>query len=812
MQHILLKYLNVFINKPMKTRKLLFSALFLFLSLTLGAEQTETLSERLQGSVSGVKVTSLDGSLEGRYNINIRGVNSIRMSSVPLFVVDGIYINAYCDGNLNSFWKAGDGFRLSPLNSMSFLNPNDIKDIQVLKNISETAAYGSEGANGVIVITTRNSESDKVKIEWNSNVSVLVPGKYSDILGATVSHEHTLNVSKSAGGAKYYLSGWFNDLNGFSSSSSTYGGLRANFETTANKYVNFGLNSNLSIGQISSMTGASWAGMPSYTMTLRNPSLFMNDTLEGWMNDHDDDSKEKRALLTTWVKINFLPYLSLNTSLGADYSRSTRYVWYGNGVSYGAEHNGAASIITSDLLRYRINSTLRFARYFSAHHIDAALGFESTGLWSRYSTQNGSNFFNHSLHALGMNYASTKYKIHEFDNRYGRIAFFGEISYDWNGVVGIEGVYRADWQTLYSVSPDLYPSGNVWLDIHKALMPSFKSISSLKISAGYGQAGYDEALPYEVIHKYIPSGIPSVPVGAENYHNALLRLDTREYNASINVGFMDERLQLGISYYDKLTDDSMTLNSFGTVNDFYWHTTELSALQSRMSRISNKGFEFDASADIFRRKNLVWTVSANLSYNINQLYEIHEYDADGMRINASDVANRNVLGHQVGALYGYEYSNGKFVDQTGNGLITTNDRVIIGNPIPVYVGGFTSSLRYRDIGLNVVIDGAAGHDILNLSSMYSDDDPVDVISDKYVEKGDFLRLKKLSFTYSIPLKTKKIKSLKVMLTGTNLITLTGYSGWNPDVNVYGSSPMSAGIDYGAWPQGRAVTLGLSVDF
>ena len=560
------------------------------------------------------------------------------------------------------------------------------------------------------------------------------------------------------------------------------------------------------------MTGASWAGSPSYTMSVRNPDFFPNDTQEGWLKDFDDDAKEKRALLTTWIKINFLPYLSLNTSLGADYSRSTRHTWYGNGTSYGVANNGAASIITSDLLRYRVNSTLRFARYFSDHHLVAALGFESTGLWSRYSTENGSDFFNHSLRARGMNYASTKYKIHEFDNRYGRVGCFADISYEWKEIIGVHGLFRSDWLSLYKSSPDLYPSGSVWFDLHKALLSSVKVVSSLKISAGYGQAGYDEALPYEVIHRYIPSGIPSVPTGAENYHNALLRLDTREWNASVNVGFMDERIRLGVSYYDRLTDDSMTFNIYGAVNNFYWHSAPLTAIQSRMSRISNKGFEFDASADIFRRRDLMWTVAVNLSYNINQLYAVHEYDADGMKINATDVANRNILGHQVGAIYGYEYMDGKFVDQTGNGIITANDRVIIGNPIPVYVGGFTTSFRYREFGFNMVIDGACGHDVLNLSSMYSDEDPIDVISDKYVEKGDFLRLKKLNFSYSIPLKTKKIESLKVMLSGMNLLTLTGYSGWNPEVDVYGTSPMSAGIDYGAWPQGRAVTLGISMDF
>ena len=192
-------------NRPMKRQKAIFAALCLlclFFSVNLSAEGTETLTDRLQGSVSGVRVSSLDGSLEGRTNINIRGVNSIRTSSTPLIVVDGIYLNAYCDGNLNSFWPAGDGFRLSPHNSMLFLNPNDIKSVQVLKNISETAAYGSEGANGVILITTRNSESEQMRIEWDSEVSVLIPGKRTDLFGAAVSHEHTLNLSKSVGGGK----------------------------------------------------------------------------------------------------------------------------------------------------------------------------------------------------------------------------------------------------------------------------------------------------------------------------------------------------------------------------------------------------------------------------------------------------------------------------------------------------------------------------------------------------------------------------------------------------------------------------------
>ena len=230
------------------------------------------------------------------------------------------------------------------------------------------------------------------------------------------------------------------------------------------------------------------------------------------------------------------------------------------------------------------------------------------------------------------------------------------------------------------------------------------------------------------------------------------------------------------------------------------------------SLISNKGFEFDLGVSLFDQKNLSWRIDANVAYNVNQLYDVAAEDVSGIKINSSDVANRNILGMQAGALYGYEYRYGKIVDKTGDGRITSNDRCIIGSPIPVFTGGLTSTLRYKDFMLLIALDGAAGHDILNLSRMYTDSDPADIISDKYVERGDYLRLSEVALSYDIPMNIKWIDSLVLSLRGSDLYTFTGYSGWNPDVNTYGSSPMSAGLDYGALPVMRTFMLGVSVKF
>ena len=786
----------------------------LMFSAMMYAGGDETLADVLRGQYSGVNVSSLDGSIEGGFKVNVRGVNSIRSSAQPLFIVDGAYVSNSLDETLNSFWKAGDGFRMSVLNSFLFLNVRDIESIEVLKNVSATAIYGSEGANGVVIIKTRNAVKDGLQVAWNSSLSLLTPTVDSDCFKSSLAHDHNISVSMSKGGVRYHMSGWWRDLNGtIPSTGAAYGGLRLNFETNANRYINFGLNTSISVGDVSTMTGTSWLGQSSYVLNSIDSDYYPSDSPSGWINDHDDDSRDNRALASAWMKINFLKSLFWKTTFGVDYQSNTRYIWYGNSTSYGLSKNGAAAILSTNILRYRINSALTFNRYFNSHHLNLSLGYESDGLWLKSNTMNGSDFFNHSLRAKGLNLGAAKADIFEIDNNHDRSAAFITASYDWNGIVGADAVFRAQvLRKFHDWTPSCYPSGELWADLHKAFIPEVKAVSKMRLTAGYGVAGYDRSMAYDTMHKWVPQSMVDVPEGVENYFKALNELRTKELNLGLQLGFMSDRLTLGVTYYDRKTDDRLTMYSFGEQKEFYWEKASRKELSSHSSLISNKGFEFDLGASVLNQKNLSWRIDANLAYNVNQLYDVAAEDVPGLEINSSDVANRNILGMQVGALYGYEYRYGKLMDKTGDGLITSNDRCIIGSPIPAFTGGLTSTLRYKDFIFEMAFEGAAGHDILNLSRMYTDSDPVDVISDKYVERGDYLRLSEVGFSYDIPLNKKKIESLRLSLKGSDLYTFTGYSGWNPDVNTFGSSPMSAGLDYGAWPVMRTFMLGVSVKF
>jgi hypothetical protein len=109
-----------------------------------------------------------------------------------------------------------------------------------------------------------------------------------------------------------------------------------------------------------------------------------------------------------------------------------------------------------------------------------------------------------------------------------------------------------------------------------------------------------------------------------------------------------------------------------------------------------------------------------------------------------------------------------------------------------------------------MFDGVAGHSVANLNKVIAEGRTK--LSDRYVEKADYLRLSRLSLGYDIPVSVYKVKSLKVQLSAYNLFTLTGYSGWNPDVNCFGSTVLSSGVDYGSYPSIRTVALGVSANF
>lgn len=775
-----------------------------------------TPSDLIKGRVSGVRVSAIDNSVNGAFNTNIRGVNELRGDSQPLWIIDGVQLNTSLNRNLKAFWQYGDDAYTAPVNPLAFINAYDVESVEVLKDVSATALYGAAGANGVIIITTKLNKTTEKAFRWNSNVGVGLPERTGTGLAPAISHNHSVAASGTTNNSTWSVSGYYRDVNGVvEGTGNVYAGLHVNFETKANPVVWFGLNSLSSLGNLSSTTGTAYFGAPSMMLASRGIGLDADNTVEGWIKDYDDDGTDYRSANSVWLTLNFTPWLSLKTTLGVDLQNVNRYFWYGNGTAFGLANNGAASALASSMFSYDANSVLSLNRYFgSDHHLTASLGIEAVGEINKFNTMNGVDFFSHELRGKGISIAGSHAQIHRFNQNYNREGAFATLSYEWKKTVGFDASFRADvTRRYYDWNPELYPAVNVWADLKKAFMPDSETVSTLRLHGGFGKAGRERFVPYGLFGEYCTGEYESVELDVEPFFEGLNRVSVSELNAGVDLGLFSDRLNLSFGYYDKVSTDSFDMFCFGRkyTNTEIWHYVPRTTIGSLSSDIANRGFELGIDAKILDLKKVKWTAFATASYNVNQVIGLDSSDINGKNIGSGFAANINALGYQLGSNYGFQTDvNGDVVDRNNDGRITEVDKIILGSPIPKYYGSFGTTFSAYGFDLDILVDGAAGFSIFNLNKLVQDG--TTVIKDKYVEKGDYLRLSRVSLGYEIPLGIKWVKSLRVSLSGCNLLTISDYSGWNPDVNSYGISNLSCGLDYGSYPMTRTFLLGISAKF
>ena len=781
--------------------------------------------ELLRGKVSGVRVSAIDGNPSGVMNVYIRGLNSLRSDNQPLYIVDGTMVSNELNDNLDAFWQYGESNYTVPLNPLSFLAPAEIESIEVIKDISATALYGSRGANGVVIINTKKSMSQDKNFSFSANAGVNL---YAPSNTPSVLHNYRAAVEGGLGKTVYNISATFRHNSGnMSRMQANYGSLKANFNTQANKAIWFGFNALLSVGKTSSTTGTAYFGAPSYTLALRDPALSPGISLDTWKNNYDDDSMDYRALASSQLSINLAKSLRLKASVGIDFQDNSRYIWYGDGLPLGqksAENidGGAAAVLTSMIFNYNADIGLEFKRYFGeVHLVTASAGFEAYGFLSKYNTMNKLNFATHELRAKGLNLGNSPVQNRLFQRGYSHFSWFATAEYKYKEIAGVNLLYRMDWTPKYKgLIVNHYPALNVWADFQKAFFKDAKVVSSLKIKGGWGTSGKEKYIPYELFGNYLTGGWYTPESGTEAFYDGMDRLLTKELNVGVEAGFLEDRLSFGVIYYDRVTSDSfqMFCNGAKYIDTDYWGWKDPSLVFERVSAIANKGIEFDFAGTLIHTNNFKWSLSANLSYNINRVISSNPEDFAGKNVGKNLYCTCNTVGLPVSSLFGYQTDDdGNLADVTGEGIISISDKVILGSSIPAVFGGLQTVLTFGNFRVELLADGAAGHKIANVNNLvrdgFTDSTGQIALTGKYVEKGDFLRLSEVGIGYTFPMeKVKWIKGLDLRLSGHNLATLTSYSGWRPDVNVFGISALANGYDYGSFPSARSLILGVSVLF
>ena len=777
---------------------------------------TDNPASLLLGRLSGVRVSATDGGVNSALNTVIRGFNTVRGDSQPLWIIDGVIMNNSLNQDLDPFWQYPETVYAVPVNTMAYLSADEIESIEVLKDISATAIYGNNGANGVIIITTKKGSREGVNYDWHSNLGLGLPSESSPLFGPGISHSHSLSISGSDNQTSYNVSAFYRDIDGVAErNGNNVGGLTVALSTQANPIIWFGLNSNLSVGKFSNVASTGFLGQPTAMVLAREPGVFTYDTLKGWMAGYDDDITDYRAVNSIYLTVNFAKSLALKLSGGADFDSNNRAIWLGPKTSFGKENTGAASSINSMLVSYNGSAVLDFNRFFgNDHKVELKLGAELLGNVNKFNTMNGTQFFNTTRRARGLSLAGSKPMPRKFTRNYLHAGAFFSAKYDFKDLAGADALIRADQTKKYDDwSPVLYPAVNVWADLGKIFGIEGDIFTSARLSAGYGAAGREYYVPYELTGNYLRGDYPEVPAGAEAFFDGVYRLRSSEYNVGLSLGFLKDRLRLDAKYYDKITRDEFSMYCFGISGERLWNWWDRSDVFSRNDKVANRGFEFDLSYEPIRKKKLGLVLNANATYNVNQVTDIHASDMRGLFIGGGAFANVNVLGRQVGEIFGYVDSEGGYKDITNDGRVTEVDRVMLGNTMPKFFYGFGVDFRWQRYKFNLQADGAGGFYVANLNRMLADG-KADISSD-YVEKADFFRINSLSVSYDIPLKQLGIRFFKeasAALTARNLLTVSPYSGWNPDVNSFGSTVLSAGIDYGSYPVARSIIFTISAKF
>ena len=794
-------------------------------SLDFERASGESAATLLRGKVSGVRISTTDGAPNGQISTVIRGINSTFASAQPLWIVDGVMLSDDLSKNLNAFWQRGGTTTkgdaipdysgcsyTSELNGLGFLNPYDIESIEVLKNLSSTAAYGSEGANGVVIVNTKNAKKAGKQFFWSSNMIVGEPSEGNKIFNTSIGHNHTFSFYNNTNNTSFAVSAFYRDNNAYiPDTGSRYGGVNISLESAGHPIFGFGLKSQLSVGEQKNPSGPSYFGTPSHTMLARFPEMFPDNSFDGWVEDYDDDVLDYRALTSAWFDVNFTKFLTWRNSIGIDFQNNTRSIWYGLGTSFGKENNGAASILSSSLFNYNWKSELSFNRYFNQdYNLQVRLMAEGLGDFNSYSVMNGTTFDLPYLRAKGLSVMGSRAMPFKFKSNYSRYGTMAYARFSWKECISADVMYRADFTPKYFSKPVSYPAANMMFDLHRLIFPDFDIVSGLRLKGGYGSAGCEEYIPYRVLSNYVAYH-PVVETGTEQYYDGLSRIYSTEWNAGLELGFAN-RVELGVQLYQKKTLDSFDIFNFGKMAGDYWVWADNGTIvYETSSSLSNRGVEMDLRADVIATNDWHWSLAFRTAYNMNIVHDIDYEQMLGEDIGDGNTFNVNTNGSSVASLYGYEYAeDGSFCDRNADGVFSDADKVILGNTLPKWMGSFETVLKFRNFSFDLCLDGAAGHQIANLNRMYGDAQTD--LSPKYIEDADYVRLSRISLSYRIPVKSKHIDRLNVHLSANNVATLTKYSGWNPEVSCFGVNPQSHGLDYGSYPILRSFVIGVNMNF
>lgn len=640
--------------------------------------------QALEGSLPGVAVTTNGGGAEGNsVSILIRGQKSIKASADPLTIVDGIPYNG----------------------SRSDIPTSDIESIDVLKDASAAAIYGSRGSNGVILITTKKGINGKPVISYSTYVAtqkiadlppILSPEDFYrfkvtregqnaittseqevfdsknfpdwlDLATQTgIKTRHSLNVRGGNKAVKYFASVNYLDVKGIAVNDHFKQlSARINVQADITNWLTYGTHTGLTYDDRAGLPASFGGEDGAYFFNPLTTAFDSagNPTIYPWPQDihfgnplaptlAKNSDNAYNLFLTNYleVKIPFIKGLSYRLNTGVEYHARNISTYYGRNTLVGLSNNGDLHSSNSNVNDYTIENIINYDRIFNKHSISF------TGLYSHErdlatsNTLNAQQFPSDVLTAYQANVALAVQPDAGYAKR-TLISQMGRLNYSYDGRYLLTLTGRRDGSSVFGVNDkySFFPSVAIaWNIANESFIKSNKVISNLKLRLSYGRNGNQAIMPYETLaalttRSYI-DGINTAPgyVPATLDNPDLHWETTNTANIGIDFGFLRGRIQGALDYYDAQTHDLLLDRQISPVQG-------ISTITQNIGKTSNKGFELALSTTNIETKNFTWTTRGNISINRNKVVELY---GDGK----DDTLNSWFIGHPINVDFGYVFN------------------------------------------------------------------------------------------------------------------------------------------------------------
>lgn len=853
-------------------------------------------SMMIQGKVAGVSITNTGaGDPNNQASIQIRGVSSRSAGLGPLVVIDGV-----------------------PGGNLTNINPNDIASFDILKDGAASAIYGTRGSNGVIVVTTKKGTKDgamhtsysgmtswdvmkkelkmmnadeyrDVRLGWG-DTGVDLGGNYDWLDGVSrtgFTTQHTLSMSGGNAQSNYRVSVDYRNAHGIDlrSKREEYGARASMMHTTKGGLLT--LSANVA-PRIIYRDQADWsvfkdaieANPTTPLMDPETPARYYN--FQGQVVGSNPVERQKLekdhgdTKLLDWdatAKLNLLPLLlpegkgnhNLSTQvMFADHQYDNNNSWFRPSTSticINNGHDGEASRSYSKERQYVLEWLTNYTGTFGKHNVKGMAGYSYQ--YSQYEGLSNENkdFPNDGLTFNNMGtgeYAKEEGKVlmGSYKNDAKLIAFFGRISYDFDGKYMFTASLRHEGSSKFGVDNKWgnFPAVSAgWRISQENFMKNIKWVNDLKLRADYGVTGNQDFGSYNSLNtmtgfgyyyyggKYFQVWGPS-----KNVNPDLKWEKGKNWNVGIDFSLFNNRVYGSFNYFNRKQQDLLG-NYKVSVPPYLFDETFVN-----VGTMKNTGFEFDINVKAVKTKhfsydfNVVGATMSNkfVDFSNSQYVGQDYYDVAG----TSDpypyyYLQRIQKGKSIGNFYMWKYAGhtteGEWLvyDKDGDIIRASQasdaDRQKVGNGMPKFTMSTSHNFSYRNFDLSLFFRGAFGYDIFNIHDFYygtrnftgnrsykaygknfqvaSTANPV--VCDYFLEKGDYLKLDMVTLGYTFSPKDWRFLD-RVRLYGTmkNVFTLTKFSGVDPSTyQVNGLTPGAQGSRT-YFPSTRQIIVGLQVDF